>query len=441
MNTKHVQWLYNELPTLVSAGVLSEGGAEAIREHFGPVKAVSPARVALTLFSILGGLMIGAGIILLLAYNWTELGRPVRAVLSFLPLVIGQGLVGWTLLRKWESKPWREGSSGFLAMGIGASIALVGQTYHIPGNMANFLFVWLLLGLPLVYLCRSTVAAFLYIVGTAAWTIAAQDIHGHALWYWPLLACVLPFIWTRLQRQQEQPSTALLLWSLCLSLCLGLGVAMEKVLPGLWIITYSCLFALFCLGGRVWYRDVPSQPLSVSGSFGTVILALLLTFSDFWRRIGFNHYRGGNGRYLEWFGIQDYLLVLLLLSVVVILAVRAAARKDFAALAWCASPVIAVVGYGIGSVEGTEDIPAFLYNLLLFGLGVFVMSNGIREGRLAVANGGMGILALLFTVRFFDSDMAIIVRGVAFIAIGIGFLGANIWLSRRLLADNTEVQS
>ena len=441
MKTRYVQWLYGELPGLVAAEVLQEADAGRIRAHFGPVKAASPAKIALTLFSILGAMLIGSGIILLLAYNWTALGRPARAVLSFLPMLGGQALVGWALLRKQDSAAWREGSGAFLAMGIGASIALVGQTYHIPGNAANFLLTWVLLGLPLVYLLRSTMVAVLYIIGATAWTIAAQDQGGHALWYWPLLAAVMPFVGWLHQQHRAEPRTGLLIWVLCLSLCVGLGVAMEKVLPGLWIVAYTSLFAVYCLAGRAWYRDIPGQPLTAVGSFGTVVLALMLTFDDWWRHIGYHHYRSGNSRYLEWFGVQDYILVLLLLAGVVLLAVRCAGRKDFGALLWVVSPVLAAVGGAIGNADGAEDIPPILYNVFLFALGLMVLRNGIREGRLAAANGGMGILALLFTVRFFDSDMGILVRGVAFILIGAGFLGANVWLSRRLARDTTEVQS
>lgn len=441
MKQRHVQWLYGELPKLVAAGVLSEEAEARLREHYGPFKAVSPAKLAVILCGVLGAMLVGAGIILVLAYNWEALGRPVRAVLSFTPLVAGQALVGWTLRYRRDSAAWREGSGAFLALSIGASIALIGQTYHIPGNLPAFLLTWLLLGLPLVYLNASTMVAVLYMTGATGWAIAAQVDGGHALWYWPLLAAVAPFLWWQHQHYREQPRTALLVWVLCLNLCVGLGVALEKVLPGLWIVAYASLFAVFCLAGRAWYRDIPGQPLTLVGSFGTVILALLLTFEEFWRDIGYLHYRGGSARYQEWLGIQDYVLVLLLLGAVAVLAVRRASRRDTVAYAWLAAPVLAAIGYAAANREGMAAVAPILFNGYLFALGIVVFQAGVREGRLAVANGGMGILALLFTVRFFDSDMGILLRGVAFILIGAGFLGANIWLARRLGTESKEVLS
>lgn len=441
MNTRNVQWLYGELPDLVAAGVLSQESAERIRSHYGPVKSISAARAAILLFSILGGLLIGAGVILLLAYNWSDLGRPIRAVLSFVPLATGQMLVGWTLWRRTESAAWREGSSAFLAMSIGASIALIGQTYHIPGNLANFLFTWLLLGLPLLYLLRSATVAVFYLAGATAWAVAAQEDGGHALWYWPLLAALLPFLFAQHREAYGKAGTLLVHWCVCISLCIGIGVALEKVLPGLWILAYTAYFALLSLSGRRWYRDIAGQPLSLIGGFGTVILGIILTFSDWWWRIGFRHYRGGNSRYTEWAGVQDYLLVLLLVGAVVALAVHLFGKRDWRPLVWAGSPLIALVSYAFATADGMEWVPPLLFNGYLFVLGVLVLKDGVQESRLAVANGGMGILALLFTVRFFDSDMGILMRGIAFILIGAGFLCANVFLARKLGKSPEEAAS
>jgi len=441
MKQRHVQWLYGELPSLVKAGVLSTEDEQRLREHYGPVKRISAAATAVILFGVLGAMLVGSGIMLLLAHNWETLGRPARAALSFLPLVGGQALVGWTLYRKQRSAAWREGSGAFLALAIGASIALIGQTYHIPGNAANFLLTWVLLGLPLVYLLRSSMAAVLYLIGVTVWTAAAQDAYGQAIGYWPLLGGIVPFAWSQYRGNRHAPGTAFVAWALCLSLSIGLGVAMEKVLPGLWIVNYAGLFAIFYLAGRSLYRDVAGQPLAIAGSFGTVGLAAMLTYDDWWRRIGMHHYRGNSTRYLEWFGAQDYVLSLVLLAGVVLFAVWYARRKDYPVMLWVTAPALAVIGFAIASAEGMEDVPPLLFNGYLLALGVLVLRQGIHEGRMVLANGGMGILALLFTLRFFDSDMGILVRGIAFILIGAGFLGANLWLSRKLKARVEEVQS
>ncbi len=433
MGQRSIRWLYDELPGLVASGVVSAETAARLREHYGPAPE-GGVNVAKILLAILGALLIGSGIILTLASNWDELGRPARAVLSFLPLLLGQAIAAWTLARRMDSTAWREGASAFLALSIGASIALVGQTYHIPGNLANFLFTWLLLGLPLIYLYRSATVAMLYFIGATGWAIEAQHQGGHALWYWALLSAALPFLWLEHRRDSAAPRNAFLGWVLCLNLCVGLGVSLEKVLPGLWIVIYTAMFAAFCLLGRESVTGRSGQPFRLVGGVGTVVLALMLTFDFGWNDIGFRHYRVGNARYLEWVGIADYALVLLALAAVVALAVRCASRKEWDGLAWVISPALACAFFSLCSIDSTfdlDELATFAYNLYLFVLGVAVLRAGIVSGRVGTANAGLGILALLFTFRFFDSDMGILFRGVAFILIGMGFLGANLWMSRR----------
>ncbi|MBI2424816.1 MAG: DUF2157 domain-containing protein [Candidatus Hydrogenedentes bacterium] len=440
MNPRNIVWLYGELPRLVQAGVIPEDAAERIRYHYGPVQPVAPARLALLLCSVLGTALIGGGVLLLLAHNWEFFGRPLRVFLSFLPLVTGQALVGFTLWRKSGSAPWREGSSILLALAIGASIALIGQTYHIPGNLANFLFVWLLLGVPLIYLLGSVTATLFYFAGMLGWSLQAQNDGGHALWYWLLLAAVLPFLGNLYQQRRNAPGTLLLGWALCINLCVGFGIVLEKVLPGLWIVGYAALVTCFYLLGRSAYQDTPGQPFTVFGAVGTVILALVFTFDFGWHEIGYAYYRT-NGRYVEWAGIQDYVLTVAFLAAAAALAVRAASRRDYGAMPWAVFPALATVSYVIANIEGGEDIPLLIFNLYLLVLGIIILRSGIREGRLKVANGGLAALALLFTCRFFDSDLGFVERGIAFIVLGVGFLGANLWLSRKFSRDTKEMPS
>ncbi|MFP6581027.1 MAG: DUF2157 domain-containing protein [Candidatus Hydrogenedentota bacterium] len=434
MSGRNLRWLYEELPKLVSNNILNDEDAERIKVHYGPVSQTSISSIALTLCSVLGATLIGSGLILLLAHNWEELSRPLRTIISFAPLVIGQMVAGWALFKNKTSRAWREGSGAFLALAIGSSISLIGQTYHIPGNLTNFLFTWMLLGLPVVYLLRSTTAAVFYLVGTTSWAISMQIQGGHTLWYIPLLLAILPFLWQALRSGADRPRTLLLGWVLCLNLCVSLGVVLEKMLPGLWIPAYASLFAIMILVGRIWYSDTRGQPYTIIGTLGSVILALIFTFDGFWRSVGYHYYRYGYDYHLAG-AIQDYLIVVGLLSVVVVLGLRRFRDGDRTMFVWLALPLLAVLFFGLQNLAESDIVSEFAvlsFNLYLFALGALTMCAGVREGKLSTANGGMGVLALLFTFRFFDSDLGFVVRGVAFILIGSGFLFANVLMARRI---------
>ena len=60
-------------------------------------------------------------------------------------------------------------------------------------------------------------------------------------------------------------------------------------------------------------------------------------------------------------------------------------------------------------------------------LAIGTIVRGFRYNRLGTLNAGMVIAAALIVARFFDSGLSFVVRGVAFILIGTGFLAAN-WI-------------
>src|SRR6185369_15508307 len=106
-----IRWLLAELPELVTSGVLSRETADALRQHYSSQPPGEPRRIGFILSAILGSLLIGAGVILLVAHNWDFLSRPVRCAIAFTPLVLSQALAIFVLLRRNGSAPWSESAA------------------------------------------------------------------------------------------------------------------------------------------------------------------------------------------------------------------------------------------------------------------------------------------------------------------------------------------
>lgn len=73
-----------------------------------------------------------------------------------------------------------------------------------------------------------------------------------------------------------------------------------------------------------------------------------------------------------------------------------------------------------------KAIAVVLFNLYLCALGIGTLVIGLKERKLSVVNTGMAVLSSVIWCRFFDADLGFLQRGVAFIAIGIGFLATNL---------------
>ncbi|TBR19635.1 DUF2157 domain-containing protein [bacterium] len=432
MNKKALQWLYQELPDLVNKGVVSSETAKKIKEHYGQVKVQDKRWMFLIICGVIGALLIGLGIIMLIAHNWDMLSRATRAFLSILPLVAGQLLAIWVMLKKPNSDAFKEGSAIFLSLMVGASIALISQTYNISGDTQDFILTWMLLIAPLIYLMQASIPAAIYLIGITCWAGSFWwNDPGKALFYWPLLFVALPhFIWSLKIKTYSLRST-ILSFVMVVSICYGAAFSLGKNWPGGWIIINSSIFTIFYLLGNLSLNKITTnwqRPLRFIGGAGIVVLALIFTFNDMWRYLSSvsEYSRVKNPSSAVFF---DYIITTGIISGAIILLLDAYRKKDTLKTMLGVFPILAILGYAINLNTGI--LSPLIFNLYLFALSLFCIINGVHDNKLGRVNIGMLILAVLIIVRFFDSDISFIVKGLVFIFIGIGFLATNAVLVRR----------
>jgi len=437
MKRNHAQWLYGELPTLVSQGIVPAEVAERLRRHFGEPGVSNGKKLAVLVLGILGAALIGAGVILLVAHNWDDLSRETRTALAFIPLLAAIALGGWVLLRRRENTAWCEGSATFWALTIGSTISLIAQIYNIHGDTARFFLTWVLLGLPIVYLLRSNVTACFYLIGATTWAgCAASEYNaGTALWYWGLLVLPMPHM-IRLWREERYGwGSALTGWVLALSLCVGAGFALEGTMKGSWIGTYTGLLALMYLAGGRWFEEAPTgwhAPWQSVGAIGLGAVALMLTYEWPWKMI---QYHGWH----EVWAPGSVLVVGNLVAALLPIAAVCVAGREARMAGWSEldrmmvglAPLCGVVGYVFAAARQNEVVGRVLFNVYLFALGLGLLVAGLRTNKLGHVNVGLLALSALIIARFFDSDLSFLARGVAFILVGAGFLTTNVVMLRR----------
>lgn len=439
MSDKNKEWLYRELPGLVEGGVLDTDTADRIRSHYGELPPNRPGRMALLVFGIMGAMLIGAGIILVLAHNWDDLSRPVRALLSFLPLLVAQGMSLWVLLRRNESLAWRESSSSMVFLMIGASISLVAQTYNISGDFPSFILTWSVLGLPLVYVLNALMPAILYLFGITQWACLIRFEDGFAAGYWPLLALLAPFAVMLLRVDRFQPRLTTLLWAGCTSVTVAAGVTIERVMPGIWAILYTSLFSLIFLCGEFWFSKAEgfwTRPLRHFGAGGILVLSFLLTFEWPWQKIGWHHYRWEQIADNPWRALPDVVLGGIVPLTAIVLLVTTWRRRQPLGLLLGLAPVLAVCGFGATGSLDSPGLAMAMFNVYFLVVGIWLLVTGIRIPLQGQMNVGLLAVSALLVARFFDTDMDFLVRGLLFIALGIAFLVTNVVIIRRKGAVN-----
>ena len=420
--------LLKELPRLVSDGLISAEQGERIRARYAGDPDRSGNRMLLV-FAVLGSLLVGLGIILIIAHNWDDLPRLARTVLAFVPVLLGQGLVWYTLQRKPDVAAWREGSAVLLACGLCACVALISQIYHISGDLTGYLLTCSLLVLPLLYLPGSFIVALGYLAMITWYGCSVRFEHWSAHdrpWLLILLlGAAVPFY----LRQAKVNGTGVAFWWQSLFMALATGMTtqlfhtdweMEHALGTMAIAAAFTLVPWLHAG-----RELRTWPWVLVGGATTLVLFFTFSFRPMWSD-AFHYDRSGLVRDLVSIGA-----LVLIGSAAYLLSLRR--RKPFERWPYPEAWWLFLLCYGVGVVS--PAFAAILVNLALLTLGVITVKLGIEHDSLRRMNLGLAILSITIMMRFFDTDLSFVLRGLVFIAIGAGFLYLNLRMVQQRKRD------
>lgn len=444
MNDRHVRWLKGEIALWRQEGAVDEATAERLLARYAALPAgVSLGRVIL---GSLGALLVGLGVIALLAANWEDFSRGLRTVIAFAPLTACVAVFAAGRRRGWQSRAFLEPLGLLWGLAVGAGIALIAQTYNMPGETETFLFTWMALLVPVLYATKALSVTAGYAVGLLWWAAYAQISGGVGLFYWPMIALAAPVV-AEARRDRAAPARAnLMLWSVALCSTAAVGVTLEKSLPGLWMVIYTGAFSALLLhgartedegDGSIWQR-----PLGTLGAAGLAVVLYLLIFDWPWENIGWAHVRDEADIH-RWAAVFDYALGIVLPAAAAFLLVLTG-RKAFGrgvcdaertsarlVCAWGVAPFVTSAAYVLSSWDEATGASVIML-LYLSGLGLVTLAGGLAQRRLPLVNAGTVVLLAVILGKFFSSDASFTVKGLVFIVCGLCFFAANALFSRRM---------
>lgn len=427
----HARWLVSELPALVRDGVIDAAAAERLEARYAPREnAVGRSRIVLAIIGVLGAVLIGAGLILVLAHGWDDLPRTVRAALAVASLLAGQAVAAFTLLKRRGVLAWHEAAGAAVVLGIAASIALVSRTYHVPGDLEDYLLACLVLAIPAVYLLDSRLAAALCWAAIPFRAFAAADDWWTPSTVWidvTLLAALLPYLAWQARRPAREWR---LLGAVALLATLLTGAAFHRPMGTLHVTWFAGVLAAAHAFGSLRGADGAPQRWGVLvrnlAAFGLLVLGIVCSFHDFWERLGVNALDREVSTTPYGYGAAIFAGLLGLVALWLSLARRAPVEDLLADGAL----VVVFGAWLLGSAQAPV-LSFALCNLWLAARGLALTIRGAREGRLALLNHGLIVVAALVVARFFDTDLTFLERGIGFIVVGAAILALNLRVARR----------
>ncbi|HCQ16273.1 MAG TPA: hypothetical protein DIU20_08430 [Cryomorphaceae bacterium] len=422
------------MPELVEAGVISPETAERIRSYY--VDKHTPFSPLFIVFGIIGAILVGLGIILIIAHNWDTLSLDIKTTLAFLPLVSGQLVCVYALLKKTDNRGWREGGATFLVFAVGAGMALISQIYHIPGELDAFMLSWLLLILPLPYIMRSTVASLLYIVGAAFFAADTGYWYTTDLQpdiYWLLLLGILPYYYWLAVQKPGSNSISFHNWLIPVSVLIALGTLAHRA-EEFMFIAYFSLFGLFYLIGSLEFfekKHPAGNGYRILGATGTTILLLVLSFDWFWEDLRSDYLNTD-----ELIGSTEFWVSGLLSIMALVLLIRMIRINPLVSLSTSPIAFIFLLFIPTFIIGLFSSFAVVLVNCCVLLVGIMTLRNGIRQDHLGLLNYGLLIISILAICRFFDRDLSFVARGILFVSVGVGFFLVNYYTLKKRRHEN-----
>jgi hypothetical protein len=272
--------------------------------------------------------------------------------------------------------------------------------------------------LPAIYLLRSAAATLLYLALAMVWT--SSDTERYWPWGWLLLAAVLPLMVPMIMRG------GLRAWWLAMSGMIAAGILLGTTagrahIDGIWIPAFAGYLALLYVAG-VALRPNELHAFRWIGFAAIGALSLVFTYAGFWdaRTIAESSLSSVAAT------VVCALALIGGMAAAALAFVRRVPVNPFAA----AFPFVTLLAFGLAYAL-RPGAAALLMNLYVFALAVMALRAGLARGRFAETNAGMFLLTALIVMRFFDTDVGFLMRGLAFIAAGAGFLVVNMIVLKR----------
>ena len=431
----NVQTLSPFLDSLETKGILNADANKKIQSFLNK-KDKSVGKLFLTLAGTIGALFASAGVFAIISHNWDDFPKHVRGALSFVPTLVALYVYYIALFKHKESTSWIEASSLFLMLMIGASIALVSQTYQMDGDFDKFVTVWLTCTIPLFFIARASGIAFFYLLLSFKFLTpnfipgfivpSGYNLSEKYYLFWVFLVPLLLHFYLTLNRKSTiQGFRSIYLgWIIAIALVLALPLAVKAgyIWWGL-----SVLLAYYLVGKKYFRHNlsVLARPFQTVAFFH-LFFNLLFFSNDTIFQEGF---RIDNLDLMStwtteqiFFFYTGFILLAGLTTIAIISRKRGMPLNRYVIFV----PFLFVLMYLVHFLKNYDDfdltwLSSLLLNFYVIGFGVNAMIQGSKSGSILYMIYGLFVICFLLWMRYFDMDISFWLKGILFIGVGFMF--------------------
>lgn len=436
-NEKNI-WLNKQVDSWVSENIIDKAAADKICQLYPPCNESS--QWAMIAFSGIGACVIGLGVILLIAYNWSEMDKFMKLSLIFSSIIVSHAVGITVFFRSERFQALGEALAIIGTMFFGAGIFLVAQIYHIDEHFPNAFLFWGIGAGLLAWTMPSVAQAIMAAILFTMWSVMEGAAFGAPTPYiFVLLLLLFPLAYIK--------RSSLLIFVLLLSLVFSsiFVITCNNENGGIVFYSLLSLFTFYTAAGIIHQKFSKFEQFCriyyFVGLAGYFITLFILCFTEVAKDVTDDiELFSGVDAILYW--TVPFALAITGSGVILRDVIKKVKVKYYSHDLILMPLLLIFFGcYSMSLVRFLQWPAVAVFNIVFLAHVLMMMADGCKQTNvMRTVFGALG-LAVLTAARFTDMFDSLAVRGLIFVIVGIlVFAQGFFYLSskkKKALQENT----
>lgn len=401
-------------------------------------ESVRTSKTLFMVFSILGSLFVGAGVIILMVGLWDKFPNLIKASVSFIPLLLGQAGAVYTYKKKFDNVAWREGASILWSAGVTATVGLLSMVLELHLGALMCLLIDAALILPILCFFKVVSPLVFYYGFSIAGSIGVFEYtNNEYLTTFLMVAMVGAGLLYSFFNRKNLPDaryeystwiSVLASISMVISACFVLDWGYFSIPLALAV----CIYALNKSDG--W-----SMPFYPIGILGTAVASIVTTYYHLQGDVPYAYADSKPWlNLIKTESIATIILTVAILAIGFIIGEKALDKNKYQSIFCYLGGAGAVIGLISPAFKSVEWI-----GLILFGIafiqGLVMLIKGASEKSYFSLNVGLIMLLVLMFFVLSAFDWTMVTVGLMFLISGCSLFGANFFISKKIKKEQLEL--
>ena len=403
MNHKKYKFLEDSLLELNQNNIISEEQLLNAKKYF--EKENQSKTSIITIFTSIGVLLVALSIITLFAINWENIGKTIKVLIAFVPIIITAIMMFFYM--KNGNEKLKTYTSIFAPISILATNSLIGQVFHIQMETYEMFFISLLMFLPIAFTLRNYLSIIVYCIGTITY---AMNISSHWLEVLNSAIITLPILaYNYISYAKEKNDNKNILMYITNTIVVTLLLFKTEFVRMESIFIYGYFVYLIS-------RHLFDERNILSSFLKTTLLICMFAFCI-----------NGTALQIE-LGLDSIILAILAIASIYIGKFYKEPRECFNMI------FVLLIQY----CNMADEISYIVINLLMLAFGIYKIVYGTKKGVYDEVKKGITTILILIMIRFISSGLSFTEKSILFLISGVIFIIVANMMKKRIGGKNND---